>query len=106
MLGDIADSPEIARHNKLLKSLCVVGRHAGVSVTTASPSDTSERYTASYISTLKPRGTRQHSRGVKRFADSFILTRWQQQKTTICYRLTQNIYEMFMINFTHQIEVD
>ena len=36
ILDDIADSPEIARHNKLLQSLYVRGRHAGISVITAS----------------------------------------------------------------------
>ena len=36
VLDDIADAPEIARHNKLLQSLYVRGRHAGISVITAS----------------------------------------------------------------------
>ena len=36
ILDDIADAPEIARHNKLLQSLYVRGRHAGISVITAS----------------------------------------------------------------------
>ena len=36
ILGDIADAPEIARHNKLLQSVYVRGRHAGKSVITAS----------------------------------------------------------------------
>ena len=36
ILDDIADAPEIARHNKLLQSLYVRGRHAGISVVTAS----------------------------------------------------------------------
>ena len=36
ILDDIAGSPEIARHNKLLQSLYVRGRHAGISVITAS----------------------------------------------------------------------
>ena len=36
ILDDVADAPEIARHNKLLQSLYVRGRHAGISVVTAS----------------------------------------------------------------------
>ena len=36
ILDDVADAPKIARHNKLLQSLYVRGRHAGISVITAS----------------------------------------------------------------------
>ena len=36
ILDDIADAPEIARHNELLQSLYVRGRHAGISDITAS----------------------------------------------------------------------
>ena len=37
ILDDIADSPEIARHHKLLQSVYARGRHAGISVVTVSP---------------------------------------------------------------------
>ena len=39
ILDDIADAPEIARHNQLLQSLYARARHTGIAVITASQKD-------------------------------------------------------------------
>ena len=119
ILDDIADAPDIARHNKLLQSLYVRGRHAGISVITASQKafilHPVIRVNATQLFIFRLRN--------KKELDSIIeeLGALADQKTIIeIYHtataedfnflyvdlMKKNVNEMFYKNFSHSIRID
>ena len=119
ILDDIADSPEIARHNKLLQSLYVRGRHAGISVVTASQKSfilhPVIRVNATQLFIFRLRNQKELDNIVDELsalADRKTILEIYHMATSEDFNflyvdlMKKNINEMFMINFTHKIEVE
>ena len=119
VLDDIADSPEIARHNKLLQSLYVRGRHAGISVITASQKSfilhPVIRVNATQLFIFRLRNQKELDNIVEELSaladkhtilDIYKMATAEDHNFLYVNLMKKNINEMFMINFTHKIEVN
>ena len=119
VLDDIADAPEIARHNKLLQSLYVRGRHAGISVITASQKafilHPVIRVNATQLFIFRLRNKKELDSIIEdlgALADPKVLLEIYHMATAEDFNflyvdlMKKNINEMFYKNFTHKIEVE
>ena len=119
ILDDIADSPEIARHNKLLQSLYVRGRHAGISVITASQKafilHPVIRVNATQLFIFRLRNRKELDSIVEELsalADAKTILEIYHTATAEDFNflyvdlMKKNINEMFYKNFSYKITVD
>ena len=119
VLDDIADSPEIARHNKLLQSLYVRGRHAGISVITASQKafilHPVIRVNATQLFIFRLRNKKELDSIIEELgalADPKVLLEIYHMATAEDFNflyvdlMKKNINEMFYQNFSSKIQIE
>ena len=119
ILDDIADSPEIARNNKMLQSLYVRGRHAGISVITATQKfnilHPVIRVNATQLFVFRLRNYKEMEALLEELSGLVprktlleIYNTAIEEEHNFLYvdLMKKNANEMFFKNFTHSIRVD
>ena len=117
ILDDISDDPRVSRHNKLLNSLYVRGKHNNISIIT------SVQKVSTVPPTIRVNATHLFFFKVRNFKEIEILQDELSESKKMIYQLyevaTQQCYnflcinllekdpqKMFMINFTHYLQIE
>ena len=119
ILDDIADAPEIARHNQLLQSLYARARHTGIAVITASQKDSVSilhpviRVNATQLFIFRLRNKKELDRIIEELGalgDPKVLLEITAtaEDFNVLYvdLMNKNINDMFYQNFSAKIQIE